>query len=58
MIANFLKNRNIKKLLFELESAKKLGHVVFITDVTDVKLIGEKPEIIGVEVGNVCRQCD
>lgn len=50
MIENLLKNRKIKKLLFELESAKKLGHIVFITDVTDVKLIGEKPETIGVEI--------
>jgi hypothetical protein len=37
-------------LIFELESAKKLGHVVFITNVTDVKVIGGETEIIGVEV--------
>lgn len=50
MIENLLKNRKIKKLLFELESAKTLGHIVFITDVTDIKIIGGKPETIGVEI--------
>jgi hypothetical protein len=50
MIENLLKNRKIKKLLFELESAKNLGHIVFITDITDVRVIGGELETIGVEI--------
>ena len=50
MIENLLKNRKIKKLLLELESAKTLGHIVFITDITDVKVFEGETEVIGVEV--------
>lgn len=50
MIHQLLKNRAIKKLLGELNCAKKQGHIVFITDITDIKVPGGSSEVIGVEI--------
>lgn len=50
MIHQFLKNKAIKKLLIELNRAKKQGHIVFITDITDIKIPGGCVEVIGVEI--------
>jgi hypothetical protein len=50
MIHHFLKNRAIKKLLGELQNAKKQGYVVFITNIDDIKIPGGTPEAVGVEI--------
>lgn len=50
MIHQFIKNKTIKKLMAELIRAKKEGHIVFITDITDVKIPGGSPQIVGVEI--------
>ena len=50
MIHQFIKNKAIKKLMYELIRAKKEGHIVFITDITDVKIPGGSPQVIGVEI--------
>lgn len=50
MIHQFLKKRSIKKLMTELVQAKKLGHIVFITDITDIKIPGGSSQVTGVEI--------
>lgn len=50
MIHHFLKQKAIKKLLVELNRSKKEGYIVFITDITDIKIPGGCVEIIGVEI--------
>ena len=50
MIQQFLKKRLIKKLMSELVQAKKLGHIVFITDTTDIKIPGGIAEVTGIEI--------
>jgi hypothetical protein len=50
MIHQFLKNKTIKKLLVELNRAKKHGHIVFITDITDIKIPGGCSEVVGIEI--------
>lgn len=47
----------------ELKRAKKQGHIVFITDITDIKIPGGCAEVVGVEIiftdkitdGQVCK---
>lgn len=50
MFATLLKNKSIKKLRYELERAKKLGHIFSLTDITDVKLPGGQIDVIGIEI--------
>lgn len=50
MISKFLHQIAIKRLYDELNRAKKEGHIVFLTDVTDMTIPGGDSQNIGIEI--------
>lgn len=50
MIQQILKRIATRKLMNELRRAKNAGHILYITDITEVKIPGGDSEICGVEI--------
>jgi hypothetical protein len=50
VISKFLQQIAIKRLQAELNRAKKEGHIIFLTDVTDIKVPGGDSQKIGIEI--------